>query len=209
MGLLGSIAAVALGGVKAGGAFIGAKSQKKAAKKAGQFVQTAADNNNALAREQFTPYTQAGAGAMGQANALLGLGGQEAQTGAFQTFRDSSGYQFIRDQALDGVNSQYAGRGVLQSGAAAQALQDRAGQVATQNAFMPYMGYLQNQAGLGLGASNALVGNVSNNNIYAADGQANAALIRGNSNPFAAALGQISGTFAGGGNPLASLGLKF
>lgn len=205
MGLLGSVLGTGLNAV---GGFIGAKSQKKAAKKAAQFVQTAANNNNALATAQFTPYTEAGAGAMGQANALLGLGGQEAATNAFNTFQQSPGYQFRLNEGMNALNSGYAGRGVLQSGAALRGATEY-GQNFASNEFNNYFSRLQNQAGLGLGASNALVGNVSNNNIYAADGQANAALIRGNSNPFAAALGQLGGSFAGGGNPLASLGLKF
>ena len=205
MGLLGSIAGPLF---QTAGAFLGAKAQKKAAKKAGQFVQTAADSNNALATAQFTPYTQAGASAMGQANNLLGLGGQEAATNAFSTFQQSPGYQFRLQEGMNQMNSGYAGAGVLQSGAALRGAQEY-GQDYASNEFDRYFGRVQNQAQLGLGATNALVGNVSNNNIYAADGQANAALIRGNSNPFASALGQLGGSISGGGNPLAAFGLKF
>ncbi len=207
MGLLGSIAGFALGGLTGGGAVLGAKSQRKAAKKAAAFSQTATDANNALAGQVYqqstnalAPYTQAGNPAGTQLNALLGLGGEPAQTQAFDNFRNSSGYNFIRDETLNGVNSAYAGRGTLQSGAAMQALQDRAGQVATVNAFQPYMQLLDNQQRLGLSATlgqaglgQSYVGTVSGNNWMNADNQANAALVRGQNNPFAAFAGSMSG----------------
>lgn len=228
MGLLGSVlkigavaGATVLGGPAAGaavasglGAASGAKSKNKGAKKAAAAMQTAADNNNALATAQFTPYTQAGATAMGQGNALLGLGTPEQNTAAFSTFQQSPGYQFRLGEGMNQLNSGLASAGVLQSGAAQRAAVEY-GQNFASNEFDRYFGRVQNQAQLGLGASNALVGNVSANNIYAADGNANAALIRGMNNPLAAGLGAFSGSLSGGGNggTLGSLanmfGMKF
>jgi hypothetical protein len=75
----------------------------------------------------------------------------------FDAFRDSSGYQFRLNEGLDAVNSGYAGRGVLQSGAAQRGINDYA-QGFASNEFGNYTGLLQNQANRGLGASSALAG---------------------------------------------------
>lgn len=194
---IGTALAVGLGASALGGA-LGAKSQKKAAKRASAISDQTRVENNALAQTQFTPYTQAGASAMGQANNLLGLGGQEAATNAFQTFQQSPGYQFRLNEGMNQMNSGYAGAGVLQSGAALRGAQEY-GQNYASNEFDRYFGRVQNQAQLGLGATNALVGNVTANNMSAGTDMANAALIRGQNNPFASALGGIGGTLMSGG----------
>lgn len=53
---------------------------------------------------------------------LLGLNGANAQTQGFDTFRNSSGYNFIRDQGLDAINSNNASKGLLASGSALKAI---------------------------------------------------------------------------------------
>ena len=45
------------------------------------------------------PWQQAGTSALGQQQALLGMGGQEAQQQAFSAFGDSPGQKFLRDRA--------------------------------------------------------------------------------------------------------------
>lgn len=120
------------------------------------------------------------------------------QADAFQTFRDSTGYQFRLNEALDAVNSNYAGAGVLQSGAAMKAIASRAGQEA-DNTFGQYAGLLANQQGVGLSGASALAGvgqnyanNVSFNNTQNAANQANAALMAGQ-NGFGNVLSQLGG----------------
>lgn len=207
MGLLGSIAAVAAGGLQAGGAFMSAKSARKGAKKAAAALQGAADKNNALAGQVYQDtnnalgaYAQPGNPAGTQINALLGLNGAPAQTQGFDQFRDSTGYQFRLGEGMNAVNSGYAGAGVLQSGAALRGAQEY-GQNFASNEFSNYAGLLDNQQRLGLSATMGqaglgqnYVGNVSANNMYAADGQANAAIIRSQNNPFAAFAGSLAGT---------------
>ena len=204
MGILGSIVGTVLGGLNVGGAIVGAKAQRKAAKKAAAAVTTQANASNALATAQYSPYTTAGAGAMGQANALLGLGTPEQQTNAFDTYRNSTGYQFRLGEGMNALNSGYAGAGVLQSGAALRGAQEY-GQDFASNEFNNYFNQVRGQAQMGLGATAGLVGTVSQNNAMIGDAQANAALIRGQNNPFAAGMGAISGSLLSMGTG----GLKF
>lgn len=124
---------------------------------------------------------------------------QEAQENAFDVFRNSTGYQFRVNEGADALNSNFAGSGVLRSGAAAKAMEKyRQGQAS--NEFGNYIGYLSNQQGTGLSGASALAGvgqnyanSVSANNNNAGNAAANAALIRGQNNPFASALGTIGG----------------
>lgn len=215
LGLLGSIVGVVTGGLQAGGAAIGARAQRKAAKKAAGFVQAGADRSNALAtdiyqqdRPAFAPYAAGGTAANGQVNALLGLNGQEAATNAFSTFQQSPGYRFRLQEGMDQLNSGYAGAGVLQSGAALRGAQEY-GQNYASNEYNNYLSALDNQQRLGLSAATgqsalgqSYVNTVSGNNAMAADAQANAALIRGQNNPFAAFAGSMAGmaqsAFSGG-----------
>lgn len=49
--------------------------------------------------------------------ALLGLDGDTGQAAAFKNFQDSSGYDFIRQQGLNGIDAGQAAGGNLNSGA--------------------------------------------------------------------------------------------
>jgi len=164
----------------------------------------------------------AGFGGMGVSNQPLGsIGGnpifaqnqpqagqpaqtaQQAQENAFGTFRNSTGYQFRLNEGQDALNSGYAGRGVLRSGAAAKGFADYNQNVAS-NEFGNYMGYLSNQQGVGLGGASALAGvgqnyvnNVSANNNSAGSAAANAALVKGQNNPFASIFGTVGGGLLG------------
>jgi hypothetical protein len=218
MGLLGTIAGFALGGLQAGGAALGAKSARKGAKKAAAAVQAQADKSNALAGDIYKPDrgaldadSQPGNPAGTQINSLLGLSGQPAQTQGFDNFRNSTGYQFRLGEGMNALNSGYAGSGVLQSGAALRGAQEY-GQNFASNEFCNYVNLLDNQQRMGLagattqaGLGQNYVGGVSQNNMFAADGQANAALIRGQNNPFAAFAGSLAGT----AQSVLSGGLKF
>lgn len=92
-----------MGLFKAFGGWLGAKKKAKAATKAADAqiasldqgigtVQTQQGQSQAAldaALQQFLPYTQAGAGAVGQQSALLGLNGAEAQTAALGAIENS------------------------------------------------------------------------------------------------------------------------
>lgn len=124
---------------------------------------------------------------------------------AFDTFRNSSGYQFRLGEGLNAVNSGYAGAGALQSGAAMKDITEY-GQNFASNEFGKYTGLLQNQQGVGLSAGNALAGvttnfannasNISQNN---ADSVSNAAVARANNrNGLYSGISSGIGTILGG-----------
>ncbi len=104
---------------------------------------------------------------------------------AFDTYRNSTGYQFRVNEGMDAVNSGYAGAGTLQSGAAMQAINDYGQGMASQE-FGNYMNSLGNQQALGMSGASALAGvgqNYANSlgNIQMQNGEnlANAALVKG------------------------------
>lgn len=200
---IGTAAAIGLGAAGLG-SFLGGKSANKAAGKAADASLAVAKENNALAREIYgknegylTPFMETGTGAGAQINALLGLGGSANASKAFNLFKNSTGYKFRVGEGMDAINSGYAGRGVLQSGAAMKAINQYGQDMASQE-FGNYMNYLGNQQGVGLAGASALAGvgqnyvnTVSNNNNNANEAYGNAMMSK--TNPLANALGSIGG----------------
>jgi hypothetical protein len=115
---------------------------------------------------------------------------------AFNNFANSAGMQFQLKQGENAINSGYAARGQLQSGAALKALQGYGQQTALQNYFMPYLSLLGGQQSTGAQAGSAVAGVGSNfgntaAGIYGgmanaiqggANAASNAALLRGQNN---------------------------
>ena len=104
-----------------------------------------------------------GQGAAANIAALLGNGGSAAQQGAFNNFKNSSGYNFDLSQGSDAITGNAAASGLLNSGSTLKALSNY-GQN-TANNFLNQ--YLQNQsslAGLGIQANNSInsAGQVNN-----------------------------------------------
>lgn len=139
-------------------------------------------------RRDLSPYT---AGQMGGTST-------DAARAAFDQFRNSTGYQFRRDQGMDAVNSGYAGAGTLKSGAAMKAINDY-GQNMASGEFANYVGMLGNQQSLGANAASAQAGvsqnmgnSLANIAMQKGDNAANAALAKGNSG-FGNALSLIGG----------------
>lgn len=190
------------------GSVLGAREQRGAARDAATAQTNVATQNNALALDfynrnttNFTPQMQRGEQAGALINSLIGLGGQPAQTQAFDTFRNSTGYQFQRDQGLSALDASAASRGALRSGAAQQSAQRFGDNLANQS-FYNWAGLVADQRNIGASAASALAGvgntyvsNVSANNQNAADAISNSALIRGNAN---------QQMYAGVGNALAN-----
>ena len=197
---IGGVASIAQGA-------LGASAANKAAD-----AQTAAVQQQlALQREMYdqtrtdlAPYREAGIPAIGGANYLLGLGPAptwEDADGNQQTysFQTSPGYEFARDENLDAVESSAAARGGLYSGAAMQALGERANQLANLE-FGNNFNRVMSVAGLGANAAaqqgnfnmaNAQMGSTS----YANMGDAQAAGAIGAANSWGNALGTIPGLF--------------
>ena len=197
-----------IGGVASiGGAILGSSSSNNASRRAADAQTDIASQNNALQasiyaqnKDTLSPFVTSGGQAQTQYNALLGLSGQPAQLGAFDTFRDSTGYQFQRDEGINALDASAAARGSLRSGATLKAAQSYGTNLA-DNYFGRYMGLLANQQGIGLSAASAQAGvsqnyanSVSANNQSAADAISNAALTTGSNNSqLFASLGNIAG----------------
>ncbi len=128
---------------------------------------------------------------------------QQAAQAAYDVFKNSTGYQSRLTEANNALNSQYAGRSTLQSGAAMIDMA-RMNQDYASNEFGQYFNMLGGQQQVGVGAANALSGvntNYANNaaNIAMNNGnnQANAAIQRGNNT-----MGMIQGIGSSFGNAL-------
>lgn len=190
--------------------FLGSKSNKKAANRAADAQVQNTAQNNALAREIYgknegylAPYSQSGL----KPNALLaggmGYGDQDAYKTAFRNFIGNSDYGFQFGEGANDINSGYAGAGTVQSGAAMKGL-ERFRQDLQSGYRGEFNSLLANQQAVGLGAGSALAGvgqnyvnTVTSNNNNAADARSNAALIRGQNNPFANTLGLLGGGLFG------------
>lgn len=132
-----------------------------------------------------------------------------AAENAFKQYQDSSGFKFRMDQGMDALNTGFAGRGLLNSGAARKSALEF-GQNIGSAEFGNYLGYLGNQQGVGLSGASALAGvgqnyvnTVSANNNSAGSAVANAALMKGTANSnmwggIANAAGNVFGSSFGG-----------
>lgn len=146
------------------------KAAKNAAAQNAQTIDKTQQQNTAL----LAPYVGAGTKATDAIEGFLGLNGATDQDAAFQRWRDSTGYQFTRDQGLDAINSNLALKGQLKSGTAMKAAQTYGTNLANQFG-QQYLGNLQHQQGVGLSAAGANVNansnsagmSVGNNNMLA------------------------------------------
>lgn len=118
-----------------------------------------------VSNNQAFPYLQGALGGGiqqgGQAGSmlgnLLGLNGGPAQTQGFQNFRDSTGYQFGKQQGMDSITGNAATQGLLNSGGTLKAL-DTYGQNYANTQYGNYTGLLQNQVNSGLQGAGVLAG---------------------------------------------------
>lgn len=213
--------AAIIGGVIAGAGAIGAaaissNAQKKASQQATKAAQTATDQNIALQRDIYgqnkgvlSPYVGVGTQATGALNALLYGNDNGASMRALEA---SPGYQFRVNQGMNALNTGWAARGLLNSGAAQKAA-ITFGQNIGSEEYNNRFNQLAQQQGVGLSAGNALAGvgttfanNVGNQNNALASVIANSALARGQANAnvwgtAAGALGQIGGSFVSSYKP--------
>lgn len=167
------------------------KKKKKASRRAEQIFADTSRENNALFRETrdlntalVTPTLNRGNAAGDAYNALL-LGDGAAYRPAYDQYRNSTGYDFRVSEGNRALNSGWAHKGALRSGAAGKAFQQFGQNIGSQE-FGNYMGMLDNQQRIGLGATNALMGvnsdysgNVTGQNNILANVRANGALSRG------------------------------
>lgn len=184
MGLAAAVAGIAAVGTVAG-AVISGNATDSAANTA---AQTAANNNQLqsqiyssnTANEQ--PFITRGNTAGSNYNALIGLPSStdpNAASNAFSTFQNSDGYQFRLNQGEQALNTGYAAKGLIQSGAAMKGINAFA-QGTASDEFQKYLGNLSNQQGVGLSGANALAGVGTNYANAVSSNNNNAATVAGN-----------------------------
>ena len=129
---------------------------------------------------------------------------------AFDNYRNSTGYQFRLNEGNKAIGSNFAARGLSNSGAAARSLSNYNQNMASGE-FNNYLAQLSGIQNMGLGAGSAQAGvgqnfvnTVSANNDSAGTAAANAALLRGNATAgmwgnIAGGIGNIFGSSFGFG----------
>lgn len=110
-------------GISAAGSIAGGSSGKKGANKAAQLQ--AQSYANALAEQKaefaqtqqnISPYLQAGTGALGGEQTLLGLNGNAQQQSAFDALKASPAFTSLYGTGLDAINQNAAATGGLRGG---------------------------------------------------------------------------------------------
>lgn len=167
---------------------VGAVSSKNASDKANKAAKNAAAANAAAIQGTqtannalYAPYEQRGNAAGDAINAFLGVGGGAAQAGAYDQYKQSTGYQSNMKAGSDAIASNRAAQGLLKSGATLKAL-TKFGQDTNANYTNSYLSALGNQQSAGLNAAqgnansnSGLLNSSTNNNNALANAQGQAA----------------------------------
>lgn len=184
--------AAAIAGAGIVGGLISANSQKKAAKSAAN-AQTAASNASiAEQRRQFDlsqqlvqPYVNAGVGALGQQQNLMGLNGTSAQQTAINNLQNSPFLQSMYKQAENALLQNASATGGLRGGNIQGALADNRMNM-LNTAYQNQLQNLGNMVTLGQNSATntgtnamAMANNISNLNTNTGQVQAGYALARG------------------------------
>lgn len=116
--------------------------------------------NSLLGIPSFNPYQQFGGG-YDPVSGTMSYGGSEgtSTSGAdgLSSWLNNSGYNWVRDQGMKGLEGSYASKGMPSSGAAAKALTKYSSGLA--NTYLQqYISNLQDQQKMGLGAMGTLAG---------------------------------------------------
>lgn len=157
--------AIAAAGISAAGSVAGAAIGGKGAKKVAKIQAKTAEQQMAQTKLFYDNAVTRYQGDINQADkardlyaGLLGDGGDPAAAhAAYDTWKNSAGYQNSYDEALRGVNSNAYASGMGRSGAALKALQIKAGDVAN-NYFQTYMSNVDRQVQTGANAKSAITG---------------------------------------------------
>lgn len=186
---------LAAAGIGAAASLLGGVTGGKGAKKAAKIAAQSAAQDRAQALQIYNtnmglaqPTVDRGNAAGGKINALLGLGGDtKAANDALAAYKGSTGYAGRLAEGYGAINTGYAAKGALESGAAQKALLNY-GQQQASGEFSNYLGQLSGQQGAGLGAlgyvtgaGNAYAAQSMAANNSASSAAANAALYAGQS----------------------------
>ena len=167
----------------------GVEGAQDAANKAAGIQARGAEAGIAEQRRQFDvtqanlqPFQEAGVGAIGQQQALLGLSGVEAQNEAFAGLQESPGQRFLRDRQQKALLRNASAIGGLGGGNVRTALQEQAVGFAQQDINNQF-GRLGQLAGQGQAATTNLgqfgaqtASNISNLGIAGAEARASGVL---------------------------------
>jgi hypothetical protein len=178
------------------GSIVGGVASSNSSSKAAKIAKQTAEENNAFAEKMYdkgealiTPEINSGDNAENYINGMLGIGSTTDATNAsnaFGNYRDTSGYQFLMDQANNGIEANAAAKGAFQSGATAKALSQYDMNLAdtTKN---NYITQLTDVANRGTAAKSSLIGQgtnltntVTSNNNTASTAAQNNAINQGN-----------------------------
>lgn len=150
---------------------MGFGSSKQNSQQSAQSTQNSTSSSQSNSSNQAYPFLQSSLGdqvgnAGKSSNAildLLGVNGAGAQTGGFDNFRNSAGYNFIQDQGIKGITNSKAAAGLLNSGSTLKSITNYSGNLAN-NFLTQYLNSLMgvNSSGLQAGSLLASAGNVSN-----------------------------------------------
>lgn len=203
--------ATAIVGSAVVGGVMSSQSQKKASKNASEAQQASTEASIAEQRRQFDavkellqPYVQAGTGAIGAQQALLGLGGPGAQQAAIDALQQGPQFQALTQQGENAILQNASATGGLRGGNAQAALAQFRPQVLSNLIDQQYS-RLGQMAGLGQAsaAGQAAAAQQTGSNIAGLLGQqgaaqAGAALAQGqaNANMWNSIAGSV-GTVAG------------
>jgi len=212
--------------VAVAGSAVIANQQKQAAKGAAFAQNQAANAGIAEQRSQWdsiqamlAPYVQAGTGAMGAQQALIGLSGPEAQQKAIAELQNSPQFQALTQQGENAILSKASATGGLRGGNVQAALGQFRPQLLSQLIEQQY-GRLGQISSLGQAsaAGQAAMGQQQGVNVsnllsqvgqaqaggYLAQGAANAGLANGISQFGGALAGMDWSSFGGGGSTIAN-----
>lgn len=129
------------------GGILGSNAAEDAAKAQAAAARHAADLQNQQYRQtraDLSPYRDTGSTALSQYRDLIGLNGQDAASRALTQYTESPYLPGLLKQTQQNVDASNAARGGLFSGATAQQIGDRTGQLYLQD----YGNYLSRLAGL-------------------------------------------------------------
>ncbi len=141
--------------------------------------------------EQLNPSMQAGNSATTAYQNLLGLNGQPANQTAFRDYLNNSGYNFMYDEGMRGINASNAATGGLFSGAALREA-TRYGQNLGSQYYDKYLQQLQGLMGQGNAAAGLLAGAGG-----VSDSSSQSTGSSGNSQGLGSLLGGVASTVAG------------
>lgn len=106
-------------------------------------------------KDTYSPQAQGGVAAFNNFGNLLGMNGEPANREAYDNFLNNSGFDWIMDDAMQGVTNSAAGKFMLRSGATGKALQDRATNIG-KTFFDNYLDRVGQMSAMGLGAGNLM-----------------------------------------------------